>query len=156
MIAKAEETKIAEGPPSDEAANLREWKRRYDRSTKISEALAVELAKASSQGELAWQNMRRENDWKGFLPYLKRIISLKRQEAAALSNEGEEIYDALIENFEPGENAKNIEALFDRLAGATFELARKNRSLRGKRQTARQLSWRVLRPNPCRSASSKK
>ena len=117
--------KCSGGPLSDEAVNLREWRRNYDRANKIPEALAVELAKAASEGELAWQSMRRENDWKGFLPYLKRIISLKRQEATALSTEGQEIYNALIENFEPGENANNIQVLFDELRGATIKLLEK-------------------------------
>ncbi|MGO9376470.1 MAG: carboxypeptidase M32 [Syntrophobacteraceae bacterium] len=125
MLAKVETSGIPGGPLSDEAVNLREWRRNYDRTIKIPEALAVELAKAASEGELAWQSMRRENDWNGFLPYLKRIISLKRQEAAALSTEGEEIYNALIENFEPGESANNIQVLFDELGGATVKLLEK-------------------------------
>ena len=127
MLAKVEASEIPGGPLSDEAVNLREWRRNYDRANKIPEALAVELAKAASEGELAWQSMRRENDWKGFLPYLKRIISLKRQEAAALSTGGEEIYNALIENFEPGENANNIQVLFDRAGRRNYQIARKNR-----------------------------
>ncbi len=125
MLAKVEASGMPGGPLSDEAVNLREWRRNYDRANKIPEALAVELAKAASEGELAWQSMRRENDWKGFLPYLKRIISLKRQEARALSTEGQEIYNALIENFEPGENANNIQVLFDELRGATIKLLEK-------------------------------
>jgi carboxypeptidase Taq len=125
MLAEVEASEIPGGPLSDEAVNVREWRRYYDRATKVPAPLVVELAKAASEGELAWQSMRRENDWKGFLPYLEGIVSLKRQEAAALSTEGEEIYNALIENFEPGENAKNIEPLFDRLAAATFELLEK-------------------------------
>ncbi|MGA2402252.1 MAG: carboxypeptidase M32 [Syntrophobacteraceae bacterium] len=125
MLAKAEASETPGGPLSDEAVNLREWRRNYDRATKIPETLAVELAKAASESELAWQSMRRENDWRGFLPHLERIISLKRQQAAALSTGGEEIYNALIENFEPGERAGSIEPLFDKLAGATFELLEK-------------------------------
>jgi carboxypeptidase Taq len=125
MLKEVEASEILREGLSDEAVNMREWRRYYDRATKVPESLAVELAKAASEGELAWQSMRRENDWKGFLPFLKSIISLKRQEAASLSSEGEEIYDSLIENFEPGECAKDIEVLFDRLEGATFELLEK-------------------------------
>ena len=112
---------------SDQSVNLREWRRNYDRATKIPETLAVELARASSEGELAWQCMRRENDWNGFLPYLKRIISLKRQQASLLSPPGDDIYNALIEDFEPGENAGSIDRIFEKLAGATFELLEKIR-----------------------------
>jgi carboxypeptidase Taq len=125
MLAKVEASQIPGGSLSDEAVNLREWRRNYDRATRIPEALAVELAKAASQAELAWQSLRRENDWKGFLPYLKQIVSLKRQRASALSTGGEEIYNALIEDFEPGENAGSIEVLFDKLAKAALDLLEK-------------------------------
>jgi carboxypeptidase Taq len=123
MLARAE-TCIPGGPVSDEGVNIREWRRYYDRATKVPEPLAIEISKASSEGELAWQSMRPQNDWKGFLPYLDRIVDLKRQEAAALSTGGD-IYDALIEDFEPGENARNIELLFDRLAAALAGLLAK-------------------------------
>jgi carboxypeptidase Taq len=122
MLATAEDSEIPGEPLSDGAVNLREWRRTYERAIKVPEELAVELARAASESELAWQGMRRENDWKGFLPYLERIISLKRQQASALSTDGEEIYNALIEDFEPGESAASIEVLFDKLAAATFEL----------------------------------
>jgi carboxypeptidase Taq len=124
MLARAEAAQIPDGPLCDEAVNLREWRRNYDRAVRIPEALAVELAKAASQGELAWQSMRRDNHWRGFFPFLEHIVKLKREEASALSN-GDEIYDALIEEFEPGENAKSIEALFNKLADFTFELLEK-------------------------------
>ncbi|HYA41671.1 MAG TPA: carboxypeptidase M32 [Syntrophobacteraceae bacterium] len=125
MLAQVEALEIPGGPLCDEAVNIREWRRYYDRAIKVPEPLAVELAKTAAESELAWQSMRHENDWKGFLPYLDRIISLKRQEAAALATGGEEIYNALIENFEPGECAENIEPLFDRLAAAAVELVRR-------------------------------
>jgi carboxypeptidase Taq len=125
MLAEVEASEIPGAPLSDEAVNVREWRRYYERATKMPETLAIELARAASETELAWQSMRRENDWKAFLPYLARIIKLKRQEAAALSKDGQELYDALIENFELDENAKHIESLFDRLATATLELMAK-------------------------------
>ncbi|MGC9964718.1 MAG: carboxypeptidase M32 [Syntrophobacteraceae bacterium] len=121
MLARAEASETPRGELSDEAVNLREWRRNYDRAVKIPEALAVELAKAASEGELAWQHMRGENDWRGFLAFLDNIIRLKRQEASALSSGGE-IYDGLIEGFEPGENAGDIQVLFDKLACSTFQL----------------------------------
>ena len=122
MLAKAEGIETPGGPLSDEAVNLREWRRDYDRTARVPESLMVELEKASAESELAWQGLRAQNNWKDFLPYMKRIVSLKREEAAALSNDGDELYDALIAEFEPGENAVNIDMLFDNLAGAALEL----------------------------------
>ncbi len=125
ILAEAEASKTTGEELTDEAVNLREWRRNYDRATRIPETLAVELAKASSQGELAWEKTRKENDWKGFLPYLEHIVDLKRREAKALSREGRELYDALIDDFEQGETAERIEPLFTRLEKATFKLLEK-------------------------------
>ncbi|MDR3556818.1 MAG: carboxypeptidase M32 [Syntrophobacteraceae bacterium] len=125
ILAEAEAGKNADDNLSDEAVNLREWRRNYDRTTRIPESLAVLIARASSAGELAWQTARQQNDWEDFLPYLERIVDLKRQEAQALSKGGKEIYDALIDDFEPGETAAEIEKLFTKLENATFKLLEK-------------------------------
>ncbi len=125
ILAEAEAGKSRGEDLSDEAVNLREWRRNYDRTIRIPERLAVELARAASEGELAWQAARKENDWEGFLPYLERIVELKRQEAEALSKGGQEIYDALIDDYEQGETAGKIEALFTKLEGATFKMLEK-------------------------------
>ncbi|MGC8492745.1 MAG: carboxypeptidase M32 [Syntrophobacteraceae bacterium] len=125
MLAEAEAGKYRFSKFSDGAVNLREWRRNFDRATRIPEKLAVELAKAASEGQLAWQEARRGNDWESFRPYLERIIALKRQEAEALSTGGKEVYDALIDEFEQGETAAGIEPLFTTLEAATFKLLEK-------------------------------
>ena len=125
VIAEAETGDSAGEYLLDETVNLREWRRNYDRASKIPEKLAVELARAASNGELAWRKAKEENDWEGFLPFLERIVELKRQEAEALSPGGQEIYDALIDDFEQGETAAKIEPLFARLESAIFKLLAK-------------------------------
>jgi carboxypeptidase Taq len=121
MLAEVENSTLIHDPLAVESVNVREWRRLYDRACKIPEALAIELARAASEGEPAWQAARRNNDWKAFLPHLKRIVDLKRQEAAALA-EGSELYDGLIHDFEPGEGTRNIQPLFEKLAKALVEL----------------------------------
>jgi carboxypeptidase Taq len=121
VLAEVENSSFVHNPLSTESVNVREWRRLYDRARKIPEALAVELAKAASEGELAWQAARRNNDWRTFLPYLKHIVDLKRQEAYALGNT-DELYDGLIEDFEPGQSAANIQRLFEKLAKALLVL----------------------------------
>ncbi|MDR3566961.1 MAG: carboxypeptidase M32 [Syntrophobacteraceae bacterium] len=125
ILAEAHTRKTRGEDITDEAVNLREWKRIHDRATKISERLAVALARAASQGELAWGKTKEENDWKGFLPHLEEIVALKQEEAQALSAGGKELYDALIDDFEQGETAGKIEPLFTKLEGALFTLLEK-------------------------------
>lgn len=124
MLQEVENSKLVSDPLSDEAVNTREWRRTYMRACKIPEHLAVELAKSAAEGELAWEEARPRNDWYGFLPYLQRIIELKREEASLLAM-GDEFYDGLIEGFEPGESAEHIDALFGPLSEALRDLLQK-------------------------------
>lgn len=150
MLAKVEASEIPGQPLSDEAVNLREWRRNYDRATRIPGALAVELAKAASRAELAWQSLRSENDWKGFLPYLKQIITLKRQEASALSNGGEEIYNELIEDFEPGKTPG-----VSRYSSTSWRTLLSNCSKKSKPAPEHRTPplYRAIRLRPCRRSS---
>jgi carboxypeptidase Taq len=96
---------------SPEAVNVREWRRTFDRATRIPPELAVALAQASAEGETAWERARPKNDWPAFLPYLERLVDLSREEAEALGYTTEP-YDALLDGFEVGETAAGLESLF--------------------------------------------
>lgn len=96
------------------AVNLREWRRAYDRAVKLPASLAVALAKTASLAETAWEDMRPRNDWAGFEPHLAELLRLKRAEAEAVGYD-EEPYDALLDEYEPGERAKRLEPIFAEL-----------------------------------------
>jgi len=104
-----------------EAVNVREWRREYERVRKVPEELTVALAKAKSEGESAWEEMRRADDWKGFMPYLERLVGLVREYAEAVGYETE-AYDALLEDYEPGERAARLQEMFAILGRGTREL----------------------------------
>jgi carboxypeptidase Taq len=112
---------VTSDPESAEAANVREWRRAYNRTVRIPEALAVELARTASEGQTAWELARPLNDWNGFKPYLKRIVELKREEADCLGFQHEP-YDALLDDFEPGETAADLKPVFDALLPRTVAL----------------------------------
>ncbi len=110
------------GPPeSVEAVNVREWRRAYNFQTKVPERLAVELAQATSEGEAIWQEARPKNDWVGFKPVLKKIFGLTRELAEAVGYQ-DEPYDALLDQYEPGATAKQLEPIFQQLREATVGL----------------------------------
>ena len=94
-----------------EAVNVREWRRVYERSRRVPEDLAVALAQAQSEGESAWEELRRLDDWEGFRPYLERLVALTREYAGAVGYETE-AYDALLEDYEPGERAARLQEMF--------------------------------------------
>lgn len=116
-----EGTDLVADPVSIEAVNVREWRRSYDRATRIPEKLAVELARASSETQSVWEQARPDNNWDLFSPYLERMVALKIEQAHALGFDAEP-YDALLEYYEPGETAKALEATFSHIRPALVDL----------------------------------
>ena len=122
LLAAVEDSSLMEDP--DVAANVRAWRRDYERATRVPESLAAEIAEAESRGESAWAEFKKKNDWEGFLPYLKRNIELKRAYAEAVGYE-DEVYDALLEDYEEGLRTRDLVPLFEELKGPATRLVRR-------------------------------
>lgn len=114
LLEKVESDDWTRDPEGVEAVNLREWRHGYDRVIRIPEDLAVALAATTSEAESVWERARPENDWEMFRPHLEKVVTLKRDMAEALGYEREP-YDALVDDYERGETAEGIEAVFGRL-----------------------------------------
>ena len=94
-------------------ANLREIKRDYDKSKQLPSALVGELTKCASLGMDAWKGARAQSDFKQFLPWLTKTIELSREKAQCYGVvRGSELYDALLDDYEPNMTAKRIAASF--------------------------------------------
>ena len=108
-LEKVEGSPLVQDPLSDAAVNVREWRQAYERARAIPERLAVELAQAESEAESFWEEARPRDDWRGFLPYLKRVYALTKEKAEVLfalpPAPGDppygELYDALLDGYEP-------------------------------------------------------
>jgi len=83
-LEKVEGSPLVQDPLSDAAVNVREWRQAYERARAIPERLAVELAQAESEAESFWEEARPRDDWRGFLPYLKRVYALTKEKAEVL------------------------------------------------------------------------
>lgn len=118
LLSAVEETELVKDPVSDAAASVREWRRGYDRATKIPQSLVEELARVTTQAQQAWQEAKKKNDFATFQPWLEKVVELKREETAAVGFR-EHPYDALIEEYEPGTSVADLKELF---AGLTREL----------------------------------
>ncbi len=97
-------------------ANLRHIRRRFERTRRVPAALAGEIARVTSEAQGQWAEARAKEDWPGFRSVLERIVALKREEAAALTEGGHyggEAYDALIDAFEPGATGAGLQEMFD-------------------------------------------
>ncbi len=116
----AEETKALPAD-STEATNVRQLKKRYDRSTKLPTALVEALSKAIVIGEAAWAGARKSDDFEAFAPYLNTMLDLKKQEIECYGYTTEP-YDALLEDYEPGMTAAELRNVFEGLRGPLVEL----------------------------------
>jgi carboxypeptidase Taq len=93
------------------AANVREWRRDYDRATKLSARLIEDLAKTTSLAREAWAQARRESNFSAFAPWLKKILGLVREQADSWGYTTNP-YDALLEGYEPGARAAELAPVF--------------------------------------------
>ncbi|MCE5268803.1 MAG: carboxypeptidase M32 [Planctomycetaceae bacterium] len=93
---------------------VRRLKRERDKKAKLPQTLVEELARTAALGEHAWQEAREKDDFPAFRPLLERMIGLKRQQAECLGY-AECPYDALLDDFEPGELTRNVAAVLDTL-----------------------------------------
>ncbi|QDT33273.1 carboxypeptidase M32 [Thalassoglobus polymorphus] len=103
-------------------ANVRNAKRAYDRSVKLPKKLVEELSRTTTLSQHAWVEARQKKDFTLFHPWLEKIVTLKREEADALGSETGVKYDALIEDYEPGATAAQIQSVFAPLREALVEL----------------------------------
>src|SRR5476651_2784208 len=63
------------------AANVREWRRDYDRATKLPARLVEDLARTTSLARETWAQARRESNFAAFAPWLEKILDLVREQA---------------------------------------------------------------------------
>lgn len=104
----------AEAPDAKGDALLRHARRSFERNSRVPAELAAELARVTSIAQGTWAEARARDDVPHFLPTLARVIELRRQEAAALTDDGA-LYDALLSDYEPGITGDQIGAMFDRM-----------------------------------------
>lgn len=107
LLAELADSDLADDPHSDTGATIGELKRQYDKKVKLPQDLVESLAKASSIGQQVWIQARQENSFQTFEPNLAEIFDLKRAEAQALGYDNH-IYDALLDEFEPGASTAEV------------------------------------------------
>lgn len=99
-------------------SNLREMRRIWSHANAVDESLVTALSRAGSKCEMVWRTARGENDFKNFAPLLKEVVNLVRQVATAKAERfGCSLYDALLDQFDPGRKSAEIDVIFADLEG---------------------------------------
>lgn len=125
LIAACEEdSSLMADPSSPTARDVREFRRDYDLETKLPKELVEEAARTGSQAQQVWKTAREKNDFAMFKPWLEKMVDIARRKAACYgwdSVDGE-AYDALLNIYEPGLKAKEVERIFTPLGERLAEL----------------------------------
>ena len=108
------DTAKADSPVAE--ANLREIRRSYNRAMKVPARLASEIARVTSRSQGIWAEARAADDIAAFLPTFAEVLSLKREEGAALAaGTDQTVYDAMLADYEPGTTGADLAAMFGAL-----------------------------------------
>ncbi len=110
----------------DALVNVRETRRDYDRATKLPTALVEEQTRTAVLAQQVWAEARSKSDFAMFEPWLDRTLKLKRHEAECVGYKAHP-YDALLDEFEPGDTTADLTAVFESLRGPLVQLIDKIR-----------------------------
>jgi carboxypeptidase Taq len=113
-LAQLENSELATDRYSQSGATIRELKRQYDKRVNLPQTLVKELARTSVLAQQAWVTARKNNDFPSFKPLLEKMFALKREQADAQGHTGCR-YDALLDDFEPGEITSRVAVVLDTL-----------------------------------------
>lgn len=102
-------------------AQVREIKRSFERATKVPGELAARLARVTSESQGKWAEARASEDVASFVPVLEEVVTLKREEGAALA-QGGDIYDAMLDDYEPGMTGAQLDVIFGEMRPALVDL----------------------------------
>ena len=92
-------------------ALLREVWRDFSRAKKLPSEFVRRLGRECSLAQQVWTDAKEKSDFAKFLPNLRTIVSLKKEEAEYLGYR-ESPYDALLDYYEPGSTVSTIQPIF--------------------------------------------
>ena len=97
-------------------ANVREMKRLNVHAHAVAGDTAVAFAKARNDAGVAWVNAKANNDFNSFQPHLEKVFGLQIEIAQAKAETlGLGVYDALLDEHDPGSSTAEIDRLFGEL-----------------------------------------
>lgn len=105
-------------------ASLRERKGEYEKSKSIPSDFYNEYVVLMSTANNAWEDARANNDFSHYLPYLEKMVEMKRKFAEYYGYEGHP-YNALLDEYEPGLTVDKLDPLFAKLRESSIALLKR-------------------------------
>jgi carboxypeptidase Taq len=108
---------------STEASLVRVTARDFEKVRKVPPELVAAIARTTSQAIEVWVQARADSNFPLLLPLLQRVFELNRDLAQCLGYQ-DRIYDALLDQYEPGMTTRELNGLFARLKKGLIPLVR--------------------------------
>lgn len=99
-----------------------------DRSRCLPQELVEEFSVTTSKAHSIWAKAKKENRFADFAQILSKIVELSKEQAECYGYQTE-AYDALLESYEPGERAKDLDKLFFNLKNSLKPLIAKGKKV---------------------------
>jgi carboxypeptidase Taq len=106
---------------SDDGSLVRVAQRDWSRVRRVPADLAVDLATATAEAYDVWVKAREEADFESFRPSLERVVELRQRYVECFAPY-DDLYDTLLEDYEPGMRTSEIRELFSVLTPSLREL----------------------------------
>lgn len=103
---------------------LREVWRDFSRAKKLPSDFVIKLSRECSLAQQVWAEAKEQNTFAMFLPNLRTVLSLKREEAQYLGYK-ESPYNALLDVYEPGSTIAALQPVFAKLKARLVPLLKK-------------------------------
>lgn len=113
-----------------ELANLRLWRRDYDKRTRLPSDFSARESELTSLAQDAWLRARQSDNYSIFKPYLKDLFELCSERAMCLGYK-EHPYDALLDDNMPGVTFAECDRLFDAIKPEIIDLIRRIKKSNG-------------------------
>lgn len=104
-----------------EQRNVYIFKREYDRAIKLPVEFVKERAAARVKSIEIWKKAKKTDDFKLFLPALKKMFEFAKKHAEYLDPDAP-VYDTLLDLYEPGMTVAQYNSIFSPLKEATVEI----------------------------------
>jgi carboxypeptidase Taq len=101
-------------PDSDDARLVSEIGRLIEKDRKVPSSWVARDAKTTALAQQAWQAAKAESDFAAFAPHLEEVMNLRR-EYAEFFQPYDHVYDPLLDDYEPGMKAAQVQVIFDDL-----------------------------------------
>ena len=121
LLSTLENSTFTDNPLREEAVNIRETRRLRERAVRVPKSLVEDLARVSSLSTESWKEARQNNHFTSFQPWLEKVIHLRQQYADCLTASNSR-YDALIDEYEPGQNTATLTDLLVPMGESLTEL----------------------------------